>query len=282
MMQRQSSVNKYSSLGPSHGYLLKSYAKIILATLRRFSFTRKDLSGLLFMLYSPFLYFLGIKVVRSPLGVVYVADRETLRSFAYGFFKTYFVYLKDLKSLLGKLRFSVVVDVGANVGDFTLGVAGVAGKIVAVEPAKRNFRVLEENIRSNNLGNVVLVNAAATGREGVLFLQGNASDMFVVEGDEGESVKGLPLDVIAELHGIENVDVLKVDVQGHELSALRGMRRLLLKKAVKLLIIEVHIKRGVWVDDVVSIMERCGYRLIYIDNYLFNQPHIYFTPKSKH
>ena len=281
-MQRQTSVNKYSSLGPSHGYLLKSYAKIILATLRRVSFTRKDLSGLLFMLYSPFLYFLGIKVVRSPLGVVYVANRETLRSFVYGFFKTYFFYLKDLKSLLGKLRFSVVVDVGANVGDFTLGVAGVAGKIVAVEPAKRNFRVLEENIRSNNFGNVVLVNAAATEREGGLYLQGNASDMFVVEGDEGESVKGLPLDVIAELHGIENVDVLKVDVQGHELSALRGMRRLLLKKAVKLLIIEVHIKRGVWVDDVVSIMERCGYRLIYIDNYLFNQPHIYFTPKSKH
>jgi hypothetical protein len=45
-----------------------------------------------------------------------------------------------------------------------------------------------------------------------------------------------------------------------------------------LLIIEVHIKRGVWVNDVVSFMERCGYRLIYNDNYLFNQPHTYFTP----
>jgi len=275
---RQSLPNEYLSSGLTPGYLLKSYVTIFLAVIRKFSFTRKDLSGLLFMFYSPFLYILGVKRVRSPLGFVYAANRETLRSFVYGFFKTYFFYLKDLETLMGKSCFSVVVDVGANIGDFTLGLANAAEKIVAVEPAKWNFQMLKANVRANNLGNVVLVNAAATEREGVLFLQGNASDMYVVEGDEGESVKGLPLDVIAELHGIENVDVLKIDVQGHELSALRGMRRLLLKKAVKLLIIEVHIKRGVWVNDVVSFMERCGYRLIYNDNYLFNQPHTYFTP----
>ncbi|MBS7281186.1 MAG: FkbM family methyltransferase [Candidatus Freyarchaeota archaeon] len=280
MVLRQSSANEYLSLGPTHGYLLKSYVMILLAVIRRVSSTRKDLSGLLFMLYSPFLYLLGVKSIRSPLGFVYATDRETLRSFAYGFFKTHFFYLKDLEKLLGKLHFSVVVDVGANIGDFTLGAANTAEKIVAVEPAKRNFRMLEANVRANNLCNVVLVNAAATDNEKDIYLQGNASDMFVVEDEGGELVKGLPLDAIAELYGIENIEVLKVDVQGHEQSALLGIHNLLLKKAVKMFIIEVHIKRKVRVEDVVSFMEEHGYRLIYKDNYLFSQPHLYFTPSQ--
>jgi len=257
---------------------MKTYAEILLTAIKRVRAHRRDLSGLCFMFSAPFLYFLGVKRIRSPVGQLDVNDKETLRSFAYGFFKTHFFYKNSLRTLSGKSRFLVVVDVGANIGDFTLGMANVAEKIVAVEPGKENFRALEANLEINNVCNVVPVNAAANEKEEDLFLQGNASDMFVADEKRGQPVKGMPLDQILQTYGIGTVDVLKVDVQGHEMSVLLGMHQLLLKKAVKLLIIEAHLKRGVRIEDVVQFMDGYGYQLAHSDDYLFDQPHLYFVP----
>jgi FkbM family methyltransferase len=272
-----SATEEHLPMAPSIGYFVTYYMRILVAAVKRTTATQEDLSGLLFMLSAPFLYLLGLKLVKSPVGLLYVENRETIRSFTYGFFKTQFFYLKALKTLLRESRFPVVVDVGANLGDFTLGIANAADKIVAVEPSKRNFQALEANIRANNLSNVVSVNVAATEDEGDVYLQGNASDMFVAEENEGERTKGMPLDIITEVNGIENVDVLKVDAQGHELSVLFGTHQLFLKKAIKLLIVEVHLKRGIQVEEVISFMDGYDYQLIHNDSYLFDQPHLYFA-----
>jgi FkbM family methyltransferase len=262
------------------GYLMRIYAVLLYNALKQSRASRKDFSALLFMFIVPVFYVLGVKIVKSPFGILLIADRETLRSFVYGFFKTHFYYVKDLKKLLGKLHFSVVLDVGANIGDFTLGTARMADKIIAVEPGKRNFSALETNLTVNGIENVIAVNAAATDTANTVFMQGNTSDLFVTNENCGEEVEGFTIDKIVQENCIDKVDVVKLDVQGHELPVLIGMRQLLTSKLAKLLIIEVHLKRNVTTDEVVSIMDRYGYKVVHEDHYLFEQPHLYFVPKQ--
>jgi len=54
----------------------------------------------------------------------------------------------------------VVLDAGAFVGDFTVKVARKAKEVVAVEPLPWAFKLLKENVETNNLKNVTLVNKA--------------------------------------------------------------------------------------------------------------------------
>jgi FkbM family methyltransferase len=268
-----SSSNSYRS---KFGYLMKIYAVMFFNALKQSHVSREDFLALMFMIIGPVFYVLDVRIIKSPFGTLHIADRETLRSFLYGFFKTHFYYVKDLQNLLGELRFSAIVDVGANIGDFTLGTRKLVDKIIVVEPGKQNFRALNANLNANFIDNVFTVNVAATDTEKTVFLQGNTSDMFVSAQEKGEAIRGLTIDHIVQSHNIDSVDVVKLDVQGHELPALVGMSRLLLRKSVKLLIVEVHLKRGVRSNDVVYIMNKYGYKLIHRDNYLFEQPHLYF------
>jgi len=58
-------------------------------------------------------------------------------------------------------RNGVVVDVGANIGYYTLLMAQKAKRVYAIEPEPVNFEILKKNVEENNLKNVVLIWAAA-------------------------------------------------------------------------------------------------------------------------
>jgi FkbM family methyltransferase len=154
-----------------------------------------------------------------------------------------------LHRLLDRLvhRGATVVDAGANVGYNTIyvsGLVGPSGRIVAVEPAADNVRLLRENIAANRLGNV-LVHDVALGRireVRSLFLRGDSSavnSLFqpsVYASVTGvEKVAVVPLDDLVD--GV--VDVVKIDVEGAELDVLGGMTRLLRHPGIRL-IVEWH------------------------------------------
>lgn len=88
----------------------------------------------------------------------------------------------------------------------------------------------------------------------------------------------MTFDRLAQKLGISNVDIIKKDTQGHEMKVLKGMHQMLLNKAIKLVIVEVHIKRGVKQVEIIKFMKNYGYKLIEYDKYLFDQPHLYFCP----
>lgn len=266
-------------MGLEDGYLLHSYVLLCLLAIRRMRIARKDLSSFLFIFAAPLLYILEYKgELKTPIGRLLVSDRAILRSFTYGFLKTRFAYQYSLRTHLPQISFfPIVVDVGANIGDFTLAMRDLAGKIVAVEPAEENFSALSTNIGINDIDNAIPVRLAAHDQEEEIFLQGESSNMYVAEGKRGQSVKGMPLDLIVRRLGFESVDLMKIDVQGHEIPVLSGMHYLLKGKFVKFLILEVHLKRGVSVDKIIYLMKLYGYRLIHKDPYLFGQPHLYFA-----
>ena len=259
--------------------LLNHYMLMIRFALRRTHKTRQDFSILTCLLLAPLLYAIRFKgELRTPVGYLIVAEREILRSFVYGLFKSHFAYIYVLKALVHRNSFPVIVDVGANVGDFTLSMIKNAQKIVAIEPCRENFQALYANLQINHITNVSAVRVAAHEKEEQVFLDGEIFDMHVIQEKKGEPVKGMPLDLIVKELGIKNVDILKIDVQGHERFVIIGAKDLLEGKFVKLLIVEVHRKKGVQVQQIISLMNAYKYSLVYKDEFLFSQCHMYFVP----
>ena len=133
-----------------------------------------------------------------------------------------------------------VVDVGANIGYYTLQFArlvGATGQVVAFEPDPHNFALLEENVWQNGYRNVTLVQAAVTARSGGVRLHLNASnrgDHRIYASDPGRpaiDVEAVALDEYFADHA-GHLDLVKIDVQGAEAGVFSGMRRLVAEHRV--------------------------------------------------
>lgn len=128
---------------------------------------------------------------------------------------------------------SVVVDVGANIGYYTLLLAKRVKKVYAFEPDKENFEILKKNVEENSLKNVVLVNKAVGSKNekvGIKRNRNNYGDSKVLEGNEIECIR---LDDFMN----EKVDLIKIDVQGFEPRVIEGAKEII-KKDKPILFVE--------------------------------------------
>jgi FkbM family methyltransferase len=163
-----------------------------------------------------------------------------------------------------------VFDVGANLGMYTLLAArrvGLAGRLHAFEPTPAVAERLEGNVRLNALPNVVVNRTAVSDTAGVAtFYLGAASDRNTLGpgGGTPTSVATVTLDDYVTSHGLGGVDVLKMDVEGAEVMALRGARRLLEGPGAPVLLVEFNeaaLRRaGAGVAELRGLLEGHGYR----------------------
>ena len=129
-----------------------------------------------------------------------------------------------------------VVDVGANVGYYTWLAAdavGSSGRVLAIEPGPYAFERLRRVIQTNGLGHVQCRNLAvsdAAGR-GTLYVPRRAEGNYnpslspYLPDMEPVEVALARLDDVLDEAGIGAVDLMKVDVEGHELRVFRGAER---------------------------------------------------------
>lgn len=126
------------------------------------------------------------------------------------------------------------VDVGANIGYFTLlaaQIVGSDGHVYAVEPNDLNVKLLESSIRVNGFENVSVMQVAAAERIETMLLHstignGTTSAMREHELFSGTTIPGIPLDFL--LSGRKKpVVLIKLDVEGFEYRALRGTEKVL-------------------------------------------------------
>jgi len=142
-------------------------------------------------------------------------------------------------------RGAVVVDVGANIGIYSRcfsGCVGPTGVVHAFEPSPQNFRRLQSATRK--LANVRLSRAAVGERSGrsQLYLSDNLNVDHRTYRPEGESRETVRVDIIAlddYFRPGARVDLIKLDVQGYELHALRGANRVLHDNPAIKLIVEL-------------------------------------------
>jgi FkbM family methyltransferase len=187
----------------------------------------------------------------------------------------------ELNLMLRLLRpGDVMIDVGANVGIFTLAAAravGGAGLVHAFEPVTANYERLVENVELNGLQNVRLNRAAAGDQAGTATLgiepgmeraSGRVMSGFYAVGLSGRQASAPMVrvdDYLALSSPERQVRMVKMDVEGFEPRALAGMRALLDGQRVDVLLLEVSaynlVRHGFGIADVVRPLESAGYRL---------------------
>jgi FkbM family methyltransferase len=126
------------------------------------------------------------------------------------------------------------VDVGANVGTYTLWAAELGAEVIALEPAEDTFDLLEENIALNGY-RVTAVRAAAGNHCGTArFTSGlDAGNSLAPDGPEVTD-----LVTIDALIGDRRVTGMKVDVEGFEIDVLLGAARALADHRIGLIQVE--------------------------------------------
>jgi len=130
------------------------------------------------------------------------------------------------------------IDVGANIGNFSClmsKLAGPAGTVLAIEPEPQNLKLLEQNLKLNNLTNVVVHSCALGASEGSailgLYKPSNRGRHSLLETDAKARIK-VPvktLDDIARTSGknVSSWSLVKIDVEGYEGFIIDGARETL-------------------------------------------------------
>ena len=155
------------------------------------------------------------------------------------------------------------VDVGANIGYFSVlasGILGPEGRVIAIEPEARNVALLKANLWRNGCGNAVVLPVAAHVETGFLPLRLNEENRgdHQVGWQQGATTL-VPCARIDDLLVGHSVDVIKIDTQGVDHDVIAGLSGMLDKAARMTIMCEFWLDgmkaRGV---DPLAVAE--GYR----------------------
>ena len=188
--------------------------------------------------------FIGFKIYyfANKIGIFKIGLFEDL------FIEFYFLYKSKIEStgidFLKKymVKNITIIDVGANIGFFTIQISKFLDKsanIIAIEPSSENVLRMQKVIkRKSPEPDISIIFGALSDKKGWGHLKMDASNPAnhkILEVEDFEnSVELQTLDSITE--NIFNVKLIKIDVQGYELSVLRGGERLLNDQSPVLLI----------------------------------------------
>lgn len=172
----------------------------------------------------------------------------------------------------------VFVDIGAHYGFYTLlvGTRHRNSKVFAFEPAPENYEVLKKNVETNNLKNVEIYNLAVSEREEI--------KRFNITKDSGccgfyphplaktlreIEVKTVVLDSF--LREIPKVPlIIKIDVEGHEIYVLEGMRGIIEDATDLMFFIEFNPdslkSAGFQPEDLLEKIDQLGFDIYFIDD----------------
>lgn len=163
----------------------------------------------------------------------------------------------------------VMLDVGAHVGHYALRAAARAAAVIAIECNPATAARLQENLKINEITNVAVHQVAAWDK--VERLRMDSRDGFERSGDtrvspdEDGTVTGMPLDRILKTdrrlreHG--RLDLVKLDVEGADLHALRGMEQTLAKYR-PVMVIEDHSVYGCYErSELEALLAELGYSM---------------------
>lgn len=168
----------------------------------------------------------------------------------------------------------VAIDIGANIGLFTLELAHLGFEVHAFEPVPTTFARLKKNVEAISVSDPsVIINQSACGdREGTVQFAINersaAQNHIAVPGNDGGTlveVTCTTLDAYCAHVGIATIDFLKVDVEGMEPSVIRGAAELLRGHRVGAMLIEIcpanltNVHSSI--DELLATVEDLGYGL---------------------
>jgi FkbM family methyltransferase len=150
----------------------------------------------------------------------------------------------------------VIMDVGANAGIYSLAALAVQSdaNVHAFEPTPEIANRLRATAKLNGLEHLYVHEAAVLKRAGTVTLRRFRGELGTNDGmnfvsENGvdaadEKVQAVSLDRFCEDHSIDNVDLLKVDIQGHEYAALQGAEELIRAGRIETIFMELNWAQG--------------------------------------
>jgi len=211
--------------------------------------------------------------LRLPFGAWWLAEKSALdHELIYNEFEH--MEMRFVERLLRPGM--TVIDAGAHHGLYTLLASkrvGGDGKVMAIEPSPRERERLEKHLRLNRCSNTELVTCA-------LGEDPEESDLYLMEGDQDWCNSLRPpavdgpvrrvrvtvrrLDDVLAGSGVSKVDFMKLDVEGAELSVLRGAMKLLEGESRPAILAEVQDARteawGYAAREILQFLVRMDYR----------------------
>jgi FkbM family methyltransferase len=170
------------------------------------------------------------------------------------------------------------INIGAHHGYFSLiggSRAGKGGNLIAVEPDRVNYSILQENIERNVsfLGSSLAIWAGAWDKKATLRLAGSGS-LSQIDPDPktdrpGEAIDLFPIDEIPGTAGV--IDCMKIDAQGAEIKILRGAQKTL--EETRALIVEYWpagiAAMGDAPGDMIPLLKKADFRVCMYSSGIF-------------
>ena len=161
---------------------------------------------------------------------------------------------------------SVIYDIGANVGYFSLlaaVLAGEEGKVVAFEPLPRNTEFLKKHIALNHLSTIQVVEAAVSSHSGEAFFDFGASTaMGHLSENGGLRVQMVSLDEMVSEGQLPPPNYIKIDVEGAEYEVLQGAENVIIKYR-PVLFLDTHQRTAH--QNTISFLKNQNYRFEILD-----------------
>lgn len=174
--------------------------------------------------------------------------------------KVYAPYLEGRKDL-------VILDIGGNVGLFSLYASKFAKTIYTVEPAQQHIAVMKHMIQYNKLQNIIPIKAAIShmNEDMVLFHNTNETmfslNKMVDNTGESEVVRAMTLDVLLNDLEIPHVDFMKLDVEGAEAEIIGSEGFEKACKKIDAMVIEYHSWSSRNPSQLVNTLSDYGYKV---------------------
>lgn len=194
---------------------------------------------------------------------------------------------KELRSYFKVSDEGIILDVGANIGKYSILMANKYSKckIIAIEPDKRCTEIMRKNIKLNNLNNIEIIDKVASDKPGEIDFYLNEKNparntLFKKEltgqssynGDKNDTdlipkkrtIKSITLDSIPRKG--KKIIFIKIDVQGAELLVFKGSRNIL-KNDHPTILFEAWDKN--FLEKIRDFLVGYGYKIKKIDKYNF-------------
>jgi FkbM family methyltransferase len=180
----------------------------------------------------------------------------------------------------------VVVDLGANIGVYTLlaaSLVGAQGRVYAFEPDPANYVLLEKNVRANGYRNIVCRQKAVSDKSGEAKLfrgeyavSHSLSDVAAVDPEMSLTVATTSLDDFFRGLGWPRIGFIKMNIEGWEWFVIKGMTEVLQRSKDLEMMLEFYPdlirKMGIDPASLIQRLEDDGFTIRIIDEVKGLQP----------
>lgn len=164
---------------------------------------------------------------------------------------------------------SILIDAGANVGFASLYLSQKKSfnKIFCIEPSKSNFEILKKNALSLNTKTdvILLENALAAGENESFVIENNFRDgkdwSLTTSHSENGEVQGVTINEIIRDYSLEEITLLKIDIEGAERFIFEETANLSFLDMTKIIVIEIHDEFNIR-QDIYKILKNKNFLLI--------------------